>query len=204
VLAGQYSELLGRSINPLTEVTVSLGATQGLYAVWQSLLSEGDEVIILEPAFDVYAPQIQMAGGNCAYVPLRPDNSGSWQLDLQEFEAAFTANTRAVLLNTPHNPTGKVFTASELTAIGAIVRKHECVLVTDEVYERIVFDGHKHVYAASLPDMWDCTITVSSAGKTFSTTGWKLGWVIGHNKYIAEVINVNQWVQCKWYSMLYI
>jgi aspartate/methionine/tyrosine aminotransferase len=109
----------------------------------------------------------------------------------------FTDNTRAALLNTPHNPTGKVFTVDELTAIGAIIKKHNSVLVTNEVYERIVFDGHKHIYAASLPGMWEHTITVGSAGKTFGTTGWKLGWVVGPSKYIAEVINVSQWVQCE-------
>ncbi|KAG5185630.1 pyridoxal phosphate-dependent transferase [Tribonema minus] len=196
VLAEQYSKLMGRDINGMTEVTVSMGCTEGLFAIWQALLSDGDEVVVFEPAFDVYAPQVQMAGGKCTFVPLKPDDKGGWGFDVTEFEAAFTNKTRAVLLNNPHNPTGKVFTNEELEALCNVVKKHEgVILVTDEVYERIIFDGNKHVYAASLDGMWDRTLTVSSAGKTFSTTGWKVGWVIGPEALVLQVMNVNQWVQ---------
>jgi len=200
VLAEMYTPLfdLGRPINPMTEVTVSVGASEGLFATMQAFLNEGDEVILLEPAFDIYAAQVQMAGGKSVYVPLRPSDEakGTWKLDLEELESAITPQTKILLLNTPHNPTGKVFNRKELEGIAEVVKRYPNMLVlTDEVYENILYGDHKHERFASLPDMWERTLTISSAGKTFSLTGWKVGWLVGHERLIQAVMETNQWIQ---------
>jgi len=189
---------LGRPINPLTEVTVSVGASEGLFAVMQAFLNDGGEVVLLEPAFDIYPAQIQMAGGKSVFVPLRPgkEPKGKWTLDLEEFEAAFTARTKLFVLNTPHNPTGKVFTREELEGIAAVIKRHpNVIVVTDEVYENILYGENKHERMATFPDMWQRTLTLSSAGKTFSVTGWKVGWMIGPENLIQAVMETNQWIQ---------
>lgn len=194
-LAAHYSPLLGREINPLTEVTTSVGATEALYALMQAVVNPGDEVVVLEPAFDVYAAQVQMAGGVCRFVPLELQK-GKWTLDMAKLEAQITENTKLLLLNTPHNPTGKVFSLAELEQIAAVLRRHPHVTaVCDEVYEKLVYDGKEHVRLASLPDMWDRTVTVSSVGKTFSCTGWKVGWALGAAHLIKPITLANQWIQ---------
>mmetsp|Transcript_22120 Transcript_22120/g.37036 ORF Transcript_22120/g.37036 Transcript_22120/m.37036 type:complete len:446 (-) Transcript_22120:337-1674(-) len=201
-LAAHYGPLVGRSIDPLTEVTIAVGATEALFAVMQAMLNEGDEVIILEPAFDIYPAVVQMAGGVCKYVPIELDpaggmeGQGKWQLDMEKLEAAVTPRTKLMLINTPHNPTGKVFTTKELSQIAGILERHPHVTaVTDEVYEKLVYDGGEHVRFASLPGMWDRTLTVSSCGKTFSCTGWKVGWVYGAAHLVKPVVLANQWIQ---------
>ena len=162
-----------------------------------SKMTIGDEVVILEPAFDIYPAQVQMAGGVPKYVPLRLNSvTGMWDLDFTELENAITEETKLLLLNTPHNPTGKVLSEEELLVIRGILLRHPHVIcVCDEVYEKLVFDGKKHVRMASLPDMWERTITVSSVGKTFSVTGWKVGWLYGCEKLIYPIMLANQWVQ---------
>jgi len=201
-LATVYSAKFGRTLNPLTEITVSVGATEALFALMQSLLNPGDEVVIMEPAFDIYAAQVVCAGGVCKFVPLRVrDNATTgakeWYLDMKEFAAAFTPKTKAFLLNTPQNPTGKVFTVDELLEIAAIIKAqpHHVTVLADEVYENIVFPPAVHTHFATLPGMWEHTATVSSAGKTFSVTGWKCGWVIGPADIVNGVMVANQWVQ---------
>lgn len=138
-----------------------------------------------------------MAGGSCNFCTLQLDKSTmKWELDLNEFEAAITPKTKILLLNNPHNPTGKVFTMAEMEAIADIVRRNPHVtVVTDEVYENLVYDGKPHIRLASLPDMWDRVLTVSSSGKTFSCTGWKVGWVYGAAHLVKPVTLANQWVQ---------
>jgi aspartate/methionine/tyrosine aminotransferase len=138
-----------------------------------------------------------MAGGVCKYVPLELDPSTSkWGLDFAKLEAAITPRTRIMLINTPHNPTGKVFTREELTIIAEILHRHPHVIaVTDEVYEKLVYDGKEHVRLAGLPGMWDRTLTVSSCGKTFSATGWKVGWVYGAADLVKPIVLANQWIQ---------
>ena len=154
-------------------------------------------MVILEPAFDIYPAQVQMAGGVAKYVPLRLNaETRKWDLDMSELEAAITPRTKLMLLNTPHNPTGKVLCEKELCAVRDILLRHPNVIcVCDEVYEKLVFDGQKHLRLASLPGMWDRTLTVSSVGKTFSVTGWKVGWVYGCEKLVYPVMLANQWVQ---------
>ena len=194
-LADHYSPLVGRTIDPLTEVTTSVGATEALYAMMQATINEGDEVVILEPAFDIYPAQIQMAGGVCKRVPLELQD-GLWKLDMNKLESSITPKTKIMLLNTPHNPTGKVFTREELMEVAEILKRHPHVTaVCDEVYEKLVYDGKTHIRLASLPDMWDRTVTVSSVGKTFSCTGWKVGWAYGPAHLIKPITLANQWIQ---------
>ncbi|TFJ84129.1 hypothetical protein NSK_004602 [Nannochloropsis salina CCMP1776] len=197
-LATHYSPLFGRSLDPDTEVTVSVGVSEGLFAAIHSLVNPGDEVILIEPAFDIYAAQVKMAGGTCVYVPLRPPSpsSSTWSLDWGEVAAAFTPRTRLLLLNTPQNPTGKVFARSELQKLADLVRAHPRALVlSDEVYENLTYPGHEHVRLATLPGMWERTLTLSSAGKTFCVTGWKIGWLLGPTHLIRGVMCCNQYVQ---------
>jgi len=196
-LAIHYGKEIGREINPLTEVTTSVGATEGIFALMQALLNDGDEVVVLEPAFDIYPAQVQMAGGVCKYVALEHDkNKSSWTLDMNKLESAINTKTKILLLNTPHNPTGKVLTRQELVDIADITRRKPWItVVMDEVYEKLVYDGKDHVRMASLPGMWDRTLTVSSCGKTFSCTGWKIGWIYGAEHLIKPIMLANQWVQ---------
>jgi kynurenine--oxoglutarate transaminase/cysteine-S-conjugate beta-lyase/glutamine--phenylpyruvate transaminase len=194
-LAKHYSPLLERNINGLTEVTTSVGATEALYAIMQATLNEGDEVVLLEPAFDVYAAQVQMSGGVSRFVPLEL-RAGRWTLDMEKLESAITPKTKLLLINTPHNPTGKVFSRAELEDVAAILRRHPHVTaVCDEVYEKLVYDGKSHVRLGSLPDMWGRVVTVSSCGKTFSCTGWKVGWAVGAPELIRPITLANQWIQ---------
>jgi kynurenine--oxoglutarate transaminase/cysteine-S-conjugate beta-lyase/glutamine--phenylpyruvate transaminase len=186
-----------------TEVTIGVGASETLYATMQALLDPGDEAVLICPAFDIYAAQVQMAGGVCKYVPLRSSAEGSaepassqWRLDMAELRAAFSSRTRLLLLNTPHNPTGKVLSAAELSDIAAILEDFpQCVVVSDEVYEHMIYDGRPFTRMATLPGMADRCLTISSSGKSFSCTGWKIGWAVGPAALIKGIILTNQWVQ---------
>ncbi|CEG47831.1 kynurenine-oxoglutarate transaminase [Plasmopara halstedii] len=199
-LAKKYSRELNRDINWENEVAVGVGATETIYAAVNSFVQAGDEVIIFEPSFDIYSAQVKMAGGVCRYIPLQVrlcDKTGSkgFFINEQMLTATFSAKTRAVILNTPHNPTGKVFTTEELELIANYVRQHSRVIViSDEVYEHILFDSQKHRRIASIDGMWDRTLTVSSAGKTFSVTGWKVGWAIGPSNLIKGIYLANNWI----------
>ncbi|GAX13433.1 kynurenine---oxoglutarate transaminase / cysteine-S-conjugate beta-lyase / glutamine---phenylpyruvate transaminase [Fistulifera solaris] len=201
VLADDYNSKLQRTdIVAETHIATAVGCTHALYCALMGLIQARDEVILLEPAFDIYSSQVQMAGGKAVYVPLRPSSDASgasdyFQLDLEEFERAITPQTKAFILNTPHNPTGKIFSQTELEGIAEIVRKHPRItVIADEVYEYLVFDKTKepHVPMASL--LWDQTLTLSSAGKTFSCTGWKVGWAVGPPHLVQAVTAVQQWV----------
>jgi kynurenine--oxoglutarate transaminase/cysteine-S-conjugate beta-lyase/glutamine--phenylpyruvate transaminase len=194
-ISGLYSKLINRPINPKTEVLVTIGAYESIYCAINAFVDQGDEVIIIEPFFDCYEPMVRLAGGVSKFVPLRlrkrePNSkmtsSADWCLDLDELEENISHKTKMLILNTPHNPIGKVFSRSELEAIGNICKKHDLLVLSDEVYEHLVIDG-EHVRIASLPGMWDRTITVGSAGKTFSVTGWKLGWCYGPEKLMKYV-----------------
>ncbi len=165
----------GLSYDPDTEVLVTAGATEAIAAALLALVEPGDEVIALEPYYDSYAACVAMAGGTRVPVTLRP-HEGTYRLDLDELRDAVTDRTRLILLNTPHNPTGTVLTRDELAAIAAIAVERELLVVTDEVYEHLVFEGEHHPIVA-FPGMRERTVSISSSGKTFSFTGWKVGWV---------------------------
>ncbi|WP_255820572.1 pyridoxal phosphate-dependent aminotransferase [Kineococcus sp. TRM81007] len=195
-VAEHQSRFHGLELDPATQVLVTAGATEGVAAAVLALAEPGDEVVVLEPAYDSYAAVIALAGAVQRPVALLPaeDGSGRFALDREGLRAAFSPRTRLVLLNTPHNPTGTVLTREELTAVADLAVEHDAVVVTDEVYEHLVFDGARHVPPATLPGMAERTLTVSSAGKTFSVTGWKIGWVTGPAHLVAAVRTVKQFL----------
>lgn len=180
----------GVELDPASEVLVTAGATEAIAAALLALVEPGEEVLTFEPYYDSYAAGIALAGASRRCVTLRaPD----FAVDADALRAAVTPRTRLVLLNSPHNPTGKVFTRAELEAIAALCREHDLIAVTDEVYEHLVFDG-EHVRLASLPGMWERTVSISSAAKSFSVTGWKVGWVTGPQPLVTAVATVKQFL----------
>ncbi|WP_128984300.1 pyridoxal phosphate-dependent aminotransferase [Streptomyces roseicoloratus] len=183
----------GLAYDPDSEVLVTAGATEAIAAALLALVEPGDEVIALEPYYDSYAACIAMAGGTRVPVTLRP-HEGAFVLDLDELRAAVTDRTRLILLNTPHNPTGTVLDRAELTAIAELARERDLLVVTDEVYEHLVFDGAEHVPIAGLPGMRERTVTIGSAGKTYSFTGWKVGWATGPRELVTAVRTAKQYL----------
>mmetsp|Transcript_20964 Transcript_20964/g.49798 ORF Transcript_20964/g.49798 Transcript_20964/m.49798 type:complete len:560 (-) Transcript_20964:276-1955(-) len=229
-LAARYSIHLNRQIDELTQVAVTVGASQALYLSLQSIISEGDEVVLFEPFFDLYENQIRLAGGTPVFAPLRyeysssvddsPSSSsssrgGEWTVDRDALMNAVSSKTKAVILNSPHNPTGKVFTRKEMEVVAEALELAgpDCVVLSDEVYKYIVHSPPKedsgdatqstkesglcvgHTHFASLPGMWDRTITISSAGKTFSATGWQVGWCVGPQHLIGPIHKLLPYVQ---------
>ncbi|HSE07668.1 MAG TPA: pyridoxal phosphate-dependent aminotransferase [Nocardioidaceae bacterium] len=181
----------GMDLDPAREVLVTTGATEGIAAALLGLVDPGDEVVVLEPFYDSYTAMIQMAGGVRRPVTLRaPD----FRLDVDALRAAVTERTTVLLLNSPHNPTGTVLNRGELEAVAEVAREHDLVVVTDEVYEHLVYDDHEHIPLASLPGMFERTISISSAGKTFSFTGWKIGWATGPDPLVRIVEAAKQWL----------
>lgn len=190
-VAHHQREHYGLPVDPATGVAVTTGATGALAASVLGLVEPGDEVVTFEPAYDAYAALVDLAGGTLRRVPLRaPDLA----VDADALAAACGPRTAVILLNSPHNPTGKVFTPAELELVAEQARRHDAVVVTDEVYEHMTFDGVQHVPMASLPGMWERTITISSAGKTFSVTGWKVGWASGAPELVEVVASTSQWL----------
>ena len=183
----------GLAFDPDTEVLITVGATEAISAALLALVDRGEEVLLIEPYYDSYAAAVALAGATRRCVPLVADGD-RYVLDLDALLAAITPSTRALLLNSPHNPTGTVFTRDELAALAALVVEHDLLVITDEVYEHLVFDGAEHVAIATLPGMAQRTLSVSSAGKTFSVTGWKIGWVCGPAHLVAAVRTVKQFL----------
>ncbi|WUI11599.1 pyridoxal phosphate-dependent aminotransferase [Kineococcus sp. NBC_00420] len=192
-VAEHQRRFYGLALDPTSEVLVTAGATEAVAASLLALCEPGDEVVVLEPTYDSYAAVIALAGAVQRSVPLLPGPDG-FVLDRDGLRSAFSERTRVVLLNTPHNPTGAVLSAEEVAAVAALAVEFDAVVVTDEVYEHLVFDGRVHVPVATLPGMAERTLTVSSAGKTFSVTGWKVGWVSGPAPLVAAVRTVKQFL----------
>ncbi len=181
----------GLDLDPDTQVVVTTGCTEGIAASLLGLVDEGDEVVVLEPYYDSYTAMIQMAGGVRRPVTLRaPD----FRLDRDALRAAVGPRTRFVLLNSPHNPTGTVLTEAELRAVAEVAVEHDLVVITDEVYEHLTYDGHRHVPLATLPGMFERTLTLSSAGKSYSFTGWKVGWATGPAHLVEALLAAKQWL----------
>jgi N-succinyldiaminopimelate aminotransferase len=195
-VAAHVQRFRGLAYDPADEVLVTAGATEALSGALLALLDTGDEVVLFEPMYDCYAAGIAMSGGVARPVPLRPppDGSGPWTFDPAELRAAITPRAKILLLNTPHNPTGKVFTAGELSALAALAIEHDLLVLTDEVYEHLVFSGATHGSIAGLPGMRERTLVVSSAGKTFNVTGWKVGWICGPAPLVAAVRTAKQFL----------
>jgi N-succinyldiaminopimelate aminotransferase len=190
-IAEHQSRFYGLLVDPDREVLVTAGATEAIAAVILGLCEPGDEVVTFEPYYDCYAATIALAGGVRRTSVLRfPD----FAVDEASLRAAFSSRTRLILVNTPHNPTGKVFSRAELDLICSLAREYDAWVVTDEVYEHLVFDGSEHIPVATLPGMADRTITISSAGKTFSATGWKVGWLHGPAEAVAAARTVKQFL----------
>lgn len=188
-IAAHQRHWYGLDVDPDTEVLVTAGATEAIAAALLSLCEPGDEVVAFEPTYDSYAASISMAAAIPRYVRLEP--GGTW--DPAALRASVNERTRLILLNTPHNPSGKVFTAEELSTVADIARSADTLVVTDEVYEHLVFDG-EHIPLATLPGMSERTLTISSAGKTFSVTGWKVGWCTGPAALVSAVRTAKQFL----------
>ncbi|PWY97806.1 PLP-dependent transferase [Testicularia cyperi] len=188
---------IGRKLDTETEMQVTSGANGGLYSTMGAFINDGDRVVCIEPFFDQYDAEIVFHGGIPRYVPLLPPSSSSgeqgkrlessqWTIDMAHLERELShPDTKAIILNTPHNPVGKVFSLAELQQIAALCVKYDILCVSDEVYDCLTFDGHEHVRIASLEGMWERTVTVGSAGKSFACTGWRVGWLIGPDHLIG-------------------
>ncbi|XP_068191793.1 kynurenine--oxoglutarate transaminase 1-like isoform X2 [Antennarius striatus] len=197
-LARFFSRLMGHQIDPQGEVVVTVGAYHALFCTIQALVEEGDEVIIVEPFFDCYQSMVHLSGGKSVPVPLRQKSggcaslSGDWVLSPEELESKFSSLTKAIVINNPNNPLGKVYTREELQMIADLCIKYDVICISDEVYEWLTYDGAQHVRIASLPGMWERTVTIGSAGKTFSATGWKVGWAISQGQIMKFIRAVQQ------------
>jgi N-succinyldiaminopimelate aminotransferase len=193
-IADHQRRFYGYDLDPATQVVVTAGATEALAGALLGMLDAGDEVVLFEPMYDSYQAGIALAGARAVPVLLRPGADGRYVFDPDEFRSAVTERTKLVLLNTPHNPTGKVFTADELALIAEVAIERDLIVVTDEVYEHLVFDGRTHIPMATLPGMAERTLTISSGGKTFHTTGWKIGWMTGPEPLVAAARTAKQFL----------
>jgi N-succinyldiaminopimelate aminotransferase len=192
-IAEQRAACYGLVHDPDTEVLVTVGATEAISAALLALVGQGDEVLLIEPYYDSYPAAVALAGATRRCVPLVADGD-RFTLDVDALASAITPATKALLLNSPHNPTGTVLRRCELEALAALAVEHDLLVITDEVYEHLVFDGAPHLPIATFPGMAQRTLSVSSAGKTFSVTGWKIGWVCGPAHLVAAVRAVKQFL----------
>lgn len=190
-VASHAARAYGLDVDPNGGVQITPGATEAIFASVMGLVDPGDEVIVIEPFFDSYVPDILMAGAVSVFVPMHlPD----WTFDPDELRAAFSPKTRAIILNTPHNPTGRVYSRAELTMIAELCQEFDVTVISDEVYEHLIFDDVEHIAIASLPGMFERTLTIGSAGKSFGMTGWKIGWVYGHPDLVKGMAQAHQFI----------
>ncbi|MBV9296958.1 MAG: aminotransferase class I/II-fold pyridoxal phosphate-dependent enzyme [Acidobacteriaceae bacterium] len=190
-ICNYYRRFYRLEIDPEREVTVCCGATEGMIASLLALLNPGDEVVLFEPFYENYWPDSQLSGAICRHVSLRPPD---WTFDPDELRSAFTEQTRAVILNSPNNPTGRVFSIAELTSLARLCEEHDCLLLTDEIYEHIIFDGQRHIPPITLKHMRDHCVLVNSLSKTYSVTGWRVGWVIAPPELTASIRKVHDFL----------
>lgn len=190
-IAATFEKRTGLQVDVERGITVTSGATECIYDCIQAFLNPGDEIIFFEPFYDSYYASAVMAGATPRPIRL---HSPDWRFDVDELRAAFNGRTRLLLLNTPHNPTGKVFSRAELELIAELCIEHDVIVLADEVYDRILFDGAEHISIATLPGMWERTLTINSTAKTFSMTGWKIGYAVGPANLNAALRTVHQFV----------
>ena len=195
-IAAHAKRFYGQEIDPANQVIVTSGATEAIFDAVMAFVDPGDEVVLFEPFYDSYQASVKMAGGVAKYVRLRlPDpQHETWWFDETELAAAFSERTALVIINTPNNPSGKVFTRDELELIGALAVRYDALILSDEVYEHLVFEPAKFLRPATVGDLGERTVTISSGGKSFSFTGWKVGWALGPAKLVAAVQKAHQWV----------
>jgi methionine aminotransferase len=190
-IAQKTEELYSAKYNPETEVTVTAGATQAIYTAISALINEGDEVIVFEPAYDCYVPAIELNGGKAVYAQLKFPN---YKVDWEEVKKLVKRQTKMILINTPNNPTGSIFTAADMAKLEKIVKNTDIIILSDEVYEHIIFDKFEHQSVARYPKLAERSIIVSSFGKTYHTTGWKMGYVVAPEKLMVEFRKVHQFL----------
>jgi aspartate/methionine/tyrosine aminotransferase len=189
-LARTYRELYAMQVDPETMLTVTCGSTEAMISTLLAICDPGDEVIVLEPFYENYGPDAAISGATPVFVPLRPP---SFAFDPDELARAFTPRTKAIIVNTPNNPTGRVFTRAELETIARLCREHDVIAVTDEIYEHIRYEG-EHIPIATLEGMAERTVTISGASKTFSVTGWRVGWIVAPPELTAAIRKVHDFV----------
>ena len=193
-IANKINKYSGRNVHPDKEVTVSDGATEALFSVIMGVVHPGDEVIVFDPAYDNYVPAVLLAGGTTKHVPLiRTDNRPDYHIDFQMLKESISKKTKLIILNFPHNPTGSILKKSDLEALEEIVSHSNVYLMSDEVYEHIVFDGMKHLSLASNDALWERSFVISSFGKTFHATGWKVGYCAAPEELTNEMRQIHQW-----------
>ncbi|MDH3587204.1 MAG: methionine aminotransferase [Gammaproteobacteria bacterium] len=192
-IAEKIARIQGRKLDPDTEITVCTGATEGLFSAIQAIVRNGDEVIVFDPAYDSYEPAVTLAGGHTVHVPLAISDDGfDFSIDWQRLQDALNDKTRLVIINFPHNPTGAILSADDLQQLAELLRDTRAYLLSDEVYEHIVFDGEPHVSALSVEELWERSFVVSSFGKTYHATGWKVGYCTAPPELSAEFRKVHQ------------
>lgn len=192
IIAQKTFDLYGLTYNPNDEITIVSGCTEALYAVMTAIIHKDDEVIVFEPAYDSYVPAIELNGGKAVYVTLLPEND--FAIDWQLVKSKITAQTKAIMLTTPHNPTGKCLTQNDINSLAKLLKETNIFVVSDEVYEHIIFDGRKHLSPATHADLKERTFVCGSFGKTFHTTGWKLGYCMAPKALSAEFRKAHQWI----------
>ena len=190
-VAAKIARSYGRMVSADTEVTIVPGATQGIFCAIQTLIQPGDEVIVFDPSYDSYEPSVELAGGRCVHVPLALPN---FAIDWQRLQDALSDKTRLIILNSPHNPSGALISRAELNQLAALIRERDIYLISDEVYEHLVFDGIKHASVLAHDELYQRAFVVSSFGKTYHVTGWKTGYVVAPPALSAELRKVHQYV----------
>jgi methionine aminotransferase len=190
-LAMKIERLYGHRYDPISEITVTSGATEALFASLTALVHPGDEVLLFQPAYDSYVPAIQLSGGTPVFVTMRPPD---YRIDWDEARRAITPRTRVIVLNSPHNPTGMILTADDMRELQRLLEQTDAVVISDEAYEHIVFDGARHESMSRYPAIAERAIVIGSFAKTFHTTGWKIGWTAAPKALSAEVQSIHQWV----------
>ncbi|MBI1742091.1 aminotransferase class I/II-fold pyridoxal phosphate-dependent enzyme [Candidatus Acetothermia bacterium] len=191
VLAAKFKSYNGVAIDPETDITVCCGATEAMIAALLAVTNPGDEIIVFEPFYENYGPDGILCDASVRYVTLHPPD---WSFDSDELKSAFSSKTKAIIVNTPHNPAGKVFSEKELKLIAELCQKYDSLAITDEIYEHILYDGAKHMSMASLPGMRDRTITISGISKTYALTGWRVGWCIAEKKITNSIRKVHDFL----------
>jgi len=190
-IAAKYARDYGMSVDPETEICVTCGSTEAMMAAVLGILDPGDEIVIFEPFYENYGPDAILTGATPRFVTLRPPE---WIFDASELRAAFSDRTRAVVINTPNNPTGKVFTRDELDLIAELCVRHDAIALTDEIYEHILYDGARHIPIATIPGMQDRTVTIGALSKTYSVTGWRVGWALAPRPLMEGIRKVHDFL----------